>query len=339
MQAHHGLIAIVLLTLIVLTAYFKDYAQRPLSADQEQVKLVIVPGTSFREVTRQLHEAGIISDRWSWDTFARISGAAHDIKAGEYLLATTLSPQELLHKLVHGEGTQFAVTVIEGSTFGQLWEAVQKNDKITKTVSSPQELLTRLDLKSSHPEGWFFPDTYRFSPGVSDVQFFRHLAEHMQSVLDEEWTRKKPELPIRTREEALILASIIEKETTVEYERAMISAVFTTRLKRGMRLQADPTVIYGMGEAYDGNIRRKDLKMDTPYNTYIHKGLPPTPIALPGRASIAAALNPADSEMMFFVAKRDGTHHFSSTYSEHRKAVIRYQLKGCKNCYGRSPGN
>ncbi|MCY3803092.1 MAG: endolytic transglycosylase MltG [Gammaproteobacteria bacterium] len=334
MNSNYGLIAVVLLALIVLTAYFKDYAERPLSVDSEQVELVIVPGTSFREVTRQLHEAGIISNRWSWDTYARISGAAHEIKAGEYLLVRTLSPRQLLHKLVQGEGTQFAVTVIEGSTFKQLWEAVQKNDKITKTVSSPEKLLTKLNLKSSHPEGWFFPDTYRFSPGVTDVQFFQHLAQYMQSVLDEEWAKKKPDLPIHTQEEALILASIIEKETTVDYERAMISAVFTTRLRRGMRLQADPTVIYGMGDAYDGNIRRKDLKKDTPYNTYLHKGLPPTPIALPGRASIAAALNPADSEMMFFVAKRDGTHHFSSTYSEHRKAVIRYQLKGCKNCYG-----
>ena len=339
MRTHHGLIAVVLIVLIVLTAYFKDYADRPLSVDFEQVKLVIVSGTSFREVTRKLHGIGMITNTWSWDTFARISGVAHEIKAGEYLLATTLSPRLLLRKLVRGDGTQFAMTIIEGSTFKQLWEAVKKNDKISKTVSSPEELLVKLNLKSNHPEGWFFPNTYHFSPGVTDVQFFQHLSRHMQSVLDEEWAKRKQGLPIYTQEEALILASIIEKETTVDHERAMIAAVFTTRLKRDMRLQADPTVIYGMGEAYDGNIRRKNLKTDTPYNTYIHKGLPPTPIALPGRASIVAALNPADSEMMYFVAKRDGTHHFSTTYKEHRNAVIRYQLKGCKNCYGGNRGN
>ncbi|MCY4420612.1 MAG: endolytic transglycosylase MltG, partial [Gammaproteobacteria bacterium] len=161
----------------------------------------------------------------------------------------------------------------------------------------------------------------------------------MQEALETAWNARAQGLPLESPYELLTLASIIEKETTVGHERAMIAAVFTTRLNRGMRLQADPTVIYGMGEEYQGNIRRKDLKADTPYNTYLHKGLPPTPIALPGRASIAAALNPADSEMVYFVAKRDGTHHFSATYKEHRKAVIRYQLKGCKNCYGSNGGN
>ena len=335
----YGLIAGVLIVLIVLTVYFKDYAQRPLSTESEQVKLVIAPGTSFREVTRELHGLDIIANKWSWDTFARISGSAHEIKAGEYELARSLTPRQLLDKLVRGDGVHFTITVIEGSTFKQLWTEVQENDKITKTVDSPKELLARLNLESDHPEGQFFPDTYRFSPGVTDVQFFQHLSQHMQAVLEEEWAKRKSGIPVSTPQEALVLASIIEKETTVGHERAMIAAVFTTRLKRGMRLQADPTVIYGMGEEYKGNIRRKDLKADTPYNTYLHKGLPPTPIALPGRASIAAALNPADSEMVYFVAKRDGTHHFSATYKEHRKAVIRYQLKGCKNCYGSNRGN
>ncbi len=329
-----ALIAVLSLAFIVLAVYFNDYADRPFSEKFDEVRLVIVPGMSFREATRELREHGLVRDPWSWNIFARMRGTAHEIKAGEYLFSTTLTPRQLLNKLVRGDVLQFSMTIIEGSTFKQLWDAVKKNDKITQTVSSPQELLEKLELKSPHPEGWFYPDTYHFSRGITDLQVFQHVSWHMQKVLDEEWANRKEGLPIHTPEEALILASIIEKEASVDRERAMIAAVFITRLKRGMRLQADPTVIYGMREAFAGNIRRKDLRADTPYNTYIHKGLPPTPIALPSRASIAAVLNPADSEMVFFVSKRDGTHHFSATYKEHRGAVVRYQLKGCKDCYG-----
>lgn len=333
MRTISALIAVFLMVFIALVVYFEDYADRPFSEEFDEVRLVIVPGMSFREVTQELHEQGLIGNTWSWDTFARMRGTAHEIKAGEYLFSTVLTPRQLLDKLVRGDAIPFSITIIEGSTFKQLWDAVKKNDKITQTVDSPEELLEKLDLKSRHPEGWFYPDTYHFSRGITDIQFFRHVSRHMRKVLDEEWANRKEGLPIHSPEEALILASIIEKETSLDRERAMVAAAFATRLKRGMRLQADPTVIYGMGETFTGNISRKDLKTDTPYNTYIHKGLPPTPIALPSRASIAAALNPADSEKMYFVSKRDGTHHFSSTYKEHRTAVIRYQLKGCKDCY------
>ena len=339
MRTISALTAIILMAFIVATVYFKNYADSPLSEKYRDVDLVIVPGMSFKDVTRELYEHGLIEEKWNWRIYARLSGTTHKIKAGEYSLSATLTPHQLLKNLVRGDTKQFSMTIIEGSTFKQLWDSVKKNDKITQTLSSPDELLEKLNLEDHNPEGWFYPDTYHFSRGITDLQFFRHIHQHMRRVLDEEWANRKEGLPVHSPKEALVLASIVEKETSADHERVMVAAVFSNRLARGMRLQADPTVIYGMGEAFDGNISRKDLVKDTPYNTYVHKGLPPTPIALPGRASIAAALNPADNEMVYFVSKRDGTHHFSSTYEEHRAAVIKYQLKGCKDCYGAGNGS
>ena len=327
-------VAIVLMVLIVSTVYLKDYADRPLSGELKDVHLEIVPGMSFKGVTGKLIEQGMIDEAWTWRIFATLKGVTHDIKAGEYLLPANLTPRQLLAKLVQGDTIRYSITIIEGSTFRQLWDAVKSHDRITQTLGSPIELQEKLGLSDPNPEGWFYPDTYHFSSGITDLQFFQRMHRYMHKVLDEEWMSRKEGVPVATPKEALILASIIEKETSVDQERNLIAAVFSNRLKRGMRLQADPTVIYGLGESFDGDIRRRDLKADTPYNTYIRKGLPPTPIALPGRASIAAALNPANSAMIYFVSKRDGTHHFSSTYKEHRAAVIKYQLRGCKQCYG-----
>ena len=333
MRKLSALIIAFSIAIILLSIYFKDYADRPLSSDSKEVTLTISPGMSFKDVTQELFRHGLIKQKLTWDIFGRLSGATNAIKAGEYSFSTSLTPGQLLNKLVRGDTIQFSLTVIEGWTFKQLWAAVKQHDKIAHTVSSPEELLAKLDLKNQHPEGWFYPDTYHFPAGMTDVEFFQRAFQYMLKVLDEEWTNRKTDTLLKSPEEVLTLASIIEKETSVEDERTLVAAVFTTRLKRGMRLQTDPTVIYGMGESYDGNISRKYLKTDTPYNTYLHKGLPPTPIALPSRASIAAALNPADSEVVYFVAKGDGTHHFSSTYEEHREAVIKYQLKGNKDRY------
>ena len=333
MRKLSALIIAFSIAIILLSIYFKDYADRPLSSDSKEVTLTIPPGMSFKDVTQELFRHGLIKQKLTWDIFGRLSGATNAIKAGEYSFSTSLTPGQLLNKLVRGDTIQFSLTVIEGWTFKQLWAAVKQHDKIAHTVSSPEELLAKLDLKNQHPEGWFYPDTYHFPAGMTDVEFFQRAFQYMLKVLDEEWTNRKTDTLLKSPEEVLTLASIIEKETSVEDERTLVAAVFTTRLKRGMRLQTDPTVIYGMGESYDGNISRKDLKTDTLYNTYLHKGLPPTPIALPSRASIAAALNPADSEVVYFVAKGDGTHHFSSTYEEHREAVIKYQLKGNKDRY------
>ena len=328
-----ALIIAVSIVITLLSIYFKGYVSQPLSNEQREVQLIVSPGMSFKEVTAKLYEKGVVKERLPWDVYGRLSGAANAIKAGEYSLTTNITPIQLLNKLIQGDTIQFTLTVVEGWTFNQLWEAVKQHDKITQTASTQEELLEKLDFENRHPEGWFYPDTYHFPAGTTDVDFFQRAFKYMLKVLDEEWSKREDGSPLSSPEEALTLASIIEKETSVEDERTMVAAVFTTRLKRGMRLQTDPTVIYGMGDTFDGNIRRKDLKTDTPYNTYLHKGLPPTPIALPSRASIAAAVSPADSEVLYFVAKGDGTHHFSETYEEHREAVIKYQLKGRESRY------
>jgi len=315
-----------------MSIYFKDYANKPLSTEGNKVQLVVEPGMHFKQITQQLVSHGIIKETLPWEIFGRLSGASNSIKAGEYTLQSNLSPVQLLNKLIKGQTVQFALTVIEGWTFKQLWNEVINHEKIKQTVTTQEELLAQLNV-AHHPEGWFYPDTYHFPAGTTDVEFFQRAYDYMQDVLQEEWSKRTDATPLQTPEEVLTLASIIEKETSVEDERNMVAAVFVTRLKRNMRLQTDPTVIYGLGDTYDGNIRSKDLKTDTPYNTYVHKGLPPTPIALPSRASIAAALNPAESEVLFFVSKGDGTHYFSKTYDEHKDAVIKYQLGGKKEKY------
>ena len=333
MRKLSALLIAISVMITLFSIYYKHYADMPLSDNYAKINLIIEPGMSFSSITQQLKKIGLISNELPWNIFGRLNGATDEIKAGEYLLEQNLSPRKLLSKLIRGDTIQFSLTVVEGWTFDQLWDAVKKHEKITHTVKTQNELLEKLDFKNRHPEGWFYPDTYFFPTGTTDVDFFQRAFQHMIKVLDEEWPNRQGDIPLKSPNEALILASIIEKETSVEDERKMVAAVFVTRLKRGMRLQTDPTVIYGLGESYDGNIRRKDLKSDTPYNTYLHKGLPPTPIALPGRASIAAALNPANTDVVYFVSKGDGTHHFSSTYEEHREAVIKYQLNGNSKLY------
>lgn len=322
---------VVLIAIILLSIYFRNYADRPLPVHSEGVQLVIVSGMSFDEVTQQLAEHGLIEKKLPWTIFGHLSQATHAVQAGEYAFSTDITPRQLLDKLVTGDTVQFSLTIIEGWAFKQLWDAVKRHDKIIHTVNTPAELLASLELEIHHLEGWFYPDTYRFSAGTTDVEFFRRAYRHMVTVLEQEWSNRKKDIPLESPQDVLTLASIIEKEASAKDEKAMVAAVFTTRLKRGMRLQADPTVIYGLGESFDGNLRRKDLRIDTPYNTYLHKGLPPTPIALPSRASITAALQPAESKAIYFVSKGDGTHHFSLTYEEHQKAVTKYQLNRNKN--------
>ncbi len=333
MRKLSALLIAISITITLLSVYYKYYADMPLSTNSAKINFTIEPGMSFSGVTQKLKKFGLISNELPWNVFGRLNGATDVLKAGEYSITQNVSPRQLLGKLIQGDTIQYSLTVIEGWTFNQLWDAIKGHEKITQTVNTTDELLEKLDFNNRNPEGWFYPDTYNFSTGTTDVEFFQRAFKHMIKILDEEWPKRQADIPLKSPTEALILASIIEKETSVEDERTMVAAVFVTRLKRGMRLQTDPTVIYGLGESYDGNIRRKDLKSDTPYNTYLHKGLPPTPIALPSRASIAAALAPADVDVVYFVSKGDGTHYFSSTYEEHRKAVIKYQLKGNENLY------
>lgn len=292
----------------------------------------IEPGTNIKAISNKLSLEKIIEDPWLFILLAKLKGVETKVRAGEYRLRQGQSTSGLLELFTTGNSIQYSFTVIEGWTFRQMMEQLQSNPVIQNTLKnqSNEEIMTALGLSGQHPEGLFYPDTYRFPKGTTDLQFLKRSYQLMQKHLQKAWDQRAKNLPLKSAYEALILASIIEKETGAGHERPLIASVFIQRLNKNMRLQTDPTIIYGMGESYDGNIRRKDLKTDTPYNTYVHKGLTPTPIALPGLAAIEAALNPADSKALYFVSKGNGTHYFSETLREHNNAVIKYQLNGRK---------
>ena len=274
----------------------------------------------------------IIDDPWLFILLAKVKGVETRVRAGEYEIKVEMTPEELLAKFIQGSAIQYSFTVIEGWSFRQMLAAIADDPVIEYTLGdkTDQEIMNLLGYPDQHPEGLFFPDTYRFPKGTSDVDFLRRAYQVMQKHLTREWNQRESGLPLASSYDALILASIIEKETGAGFERPLISGVFIQRLKKKMRLQTDPTIIYGLGENFDGDIRFRDLKKDTPYNTYLHAGLTPTPIALPGLEAIRAALHPAKTEALYFVSKGDGTHHFSATLKEHNSAVKRYQLKGRK---------
>jgi len=274
----------------------------------------------------------IINDPWLFILLAKVKGVETRVRAGEYQIETGMTADELLEKFIQGSALQYSFTVIEGWSFRQMLAAIAEDPVIEHTLEgkSNQEIMTLVGYPEQHPEGMFFPDTYRFPKGTSDVDFLRRAYQVMQKHLTREWNQRDSDLPLESSYEALILASIIEKETGAGFERPLISGVFIQRLKKNMRLQTDPTIIYGLGEKFDGDIRFRDLKKDTPYNTYLHAGLTPTPIALPGLEAIHAALHPAKTEALYFVSKGDGTHHFSATLDEHNTAVRRYQLNKAK---------
>ncbi len=288
------------------------------------------PGTSFRAVIQDLARRGIVSHPFYLRLEGRYSGDAARIKAGEYLLKPGLSHRQLLDELVRGEVIQHTLTLVEGWTFQEMMTAVAGHDKLHTRLPAldPDTVMAALGRPGEHPEGRFLPETYHFPKGTTDVAFLAQAHRSMERALAEEWAQRQPDLPYETPYEALIMASIVEKETGRAGERGEVAGVFVRRLRRGMRLQTDPTVIYGMGVDFDGNLRRVDLRTDTPYNTYTRHGLPPTPIAMPGRAAIHAALHPAAGEALYFVSRGDGTHHFSTTLREHQNAVNKYQRGG-----------
>lgn len=267
--------------------------------------------------------------RWYLALHARLNREAATIKTGEYLLEPGLSGSGLLALWASGKTIQHELRLIEGWRFAQALAALRANPDVQQTLAdrSSEEIMQALGRPGLPAEGRLFPDTYRFSRGTTDLVLLRNAMGALDRALQEEWTARAPNLPYATPEQALIMASIVEKESARSDERAQIAGVFVRRLRRGMRLQTDPTVIYGMGEAYDGDIRSADLVRDTPYNTYTREGLPPTPICLPGREAIHAALHPADGESLYFVARGDGSHQFSATLEEHNAAVRRFQLK------------
>ncbi|MFT5082261.1 MAG: UPF0755 protein [Lentisphaeria bacterium] len=289
---------------------------------------IIKPGASLHSVAEDLSNKGIIHWPKVWVMYAQIADL-NKIKAGEHQLDTLESPASLLEKFNSNNVVQYAVTFVEGRGFSDVMIALRAKENIKKTLVADRvlEQINKADIHIAYVEGWFFPDTYHYMAGDTDISILQRAYKKMVAVLSEEWISRAENLPYDSAYDALIMASIVEKETGAAYERSEIAGVFVRRLERGMRLQTDPTVIYGMGEGYTGNITRKDLKTPTPYNTYTNSGLPPTPIAMPGREAIHAAMHPAQGLSLYFVAKGDGTHYFSATIEEHNEAVQKFQKK------------
>lgn len=299
---------------------------------QEIVAVEVVKGASLSRVLQDWQNQGYLSSsrqRWTLSIYARLTGQDQAMKAGEYRLGPGMRAIDLSALLVSGKVILHELTLVEGWRFEQALQAIRENTMLAHTLSadSAGAAMAALGRPELHPEGRFYPDTYRFPRGTTDISFLQRAFARMEALLAAEWRTRAEGLPYRTADEALIMASIVERETSLPAERFDIAGVFVRRLQKGMRLQADPTVIYGLGAAFDGNIRRRDLETDTPYNTYTRKGLPPTPICLPGRASINAALHPAPGDALYFVAKGDGSHYFSASFTEHNAAVRKYQLK------------
>lgn len=313
--------------LIAGGGWIAHYLTTPAPLPTTPFEFNVKPGTSLRGVTQQLAQAGVVAQPLLFTWAARLSGKGTALKAGNYALEAALTPWDLLQKLTKGDVTQSEVKFIEGWTFQQMRQALDRAPGLQHETQglSPGEIMARLGFPDQHPEGRFFPDTYFFSSGMSDLALLARAHKLMQTHLDSAWRERAPNLPYATPDEALIMASIVEKETGQASERPMIAGVFINRLRTGMLLQTDPTVIYGLGESFDGNLRRRDLLADTPYNTYTRAGLPPTPIAMPGLGALQAALQPAQTKALYFVARGNGSHQFSSTLAQHNQAVNRYQ--------------
>ena len=332
-------IALWLAVMLAISAFYLwSWLQTPHTIPEEQREFVIAHGDSLTHIAQRLHRSEVV--RWPnvWIYYARLF-EPEPIKAGEYKLPDQASPLDILHQLQAGEVVTHPVTFIEGHTFAEMLNILQGLDNLKHELKglSPHEIIAVLGLDIKHPEGWFFPDTYYYVAGGSDRGILQRAHRRMQRVLELEWRARAVGLPYETPYEALIMASIVEKETGAPDERDEIAGVFVRRLQQGMRLQTDPTVIYGMGLNYDGNLRRADLARATPYNTYTNGGLPPTPIAMPGREAVHAALHPKEGESLYFVARGDGTHYFSATLDEHINAVRRFQKTDRRDDYRSSP--
>ena len=293
----------------------------------QPLELEIEPGTTPRSVARAVVRSGMATDADVLFLWFRLSGKDREIKAGNYEIPQGTSPYALLQKLVRGEEALRAVTLVEGWTFRQVRQALARAEQLKPDTQglSDADIMERLGRAGVPAEGRFFPDTYTYAKGSSDIAVLRRALHAMDRRLDAAWAQRAPDTPLQSADQALILASIVEKETGRAEDRAQIAGVFSNRLRVGMLLQTDPTVIYGLGEKFDGNLRRRDLTTDTPYNTYTRVGLPPTPIAMPGKAALLAAVQPAPTKALYFVARGDGSSHFSSTLQDHNRAVNRYQ--------------
>jgi UPF0755 protein len=303
------------------------WVNQPLRLPASTVDLSIEPGTLPRGVAQAVKDAGVDVDPDLLYAWFRISGEGRRIKAGSYELAAGITPRRLLAKLARGEESLRAVTLVEGWNFRQLRAALAREETLKPDTRglADDAIMATLGRPAQPPEGRFFPDTYTYAKGSSDVAVLRRAMRAMDKRLAAAWAQRSPQAVVKTPDEALILASIVEKETGKAQDRPLIAAVFNNRLRVGMPLQTDPTVIYGMGTAFDGNLHKKDLQTDTPWNTYTRAGLPPTPIAMPGKASLLAAVQPAASNALYFVSRGDGSSHFSASLDEHNRAVNKYQ--------------
>jgi UPF0755 protein len=311
---------------------FTWWSKQPLTTGQPPIEFSIAPGSGVNAAAQQMVKAGVPVNPMLFQVLARVTGQSARIKAGSYELKPNTSPRRLLTQLVRGEFAQEALTIIEGWTFRQMRDAVNASHALRHETEklSDAELMAKLSKEFKQPEGLFFPDTYLFAKGASDLQIYKQAHQMMLNRLNAAWEKRDPNLPYKTPYEALTMASIVEKETGQKSERAMIAGVFVNRLRTGMMLQTDPSVIYGMGVRYEGKIAKKDLLTDTPYNTYTRYGLPPTPIALPGVQSLSAALSPAKTDALYFVSRNDGTSQFSENLNDHNRAVNQFQRGAAK---------
>ncbi|WP_438969848.1 endolytic transglycosylase MltG [Methylophaga sp.] len=309
---------------------YQKFMQSPMNTKQATT-YTVTPGSNLKNISNDIYNQGLSTlPPWYLQAYGRLTNQAHKIKAGEYHIEPGVTMPEFLSILVSGKVVMNAFTIVEGITAQTLIDAVVAHPKIKSTLEnrSIASVMAALGEADKNGEGWFLPETYHFPTDITDIAFLSRAYNQMQMALDEAWDNRDDDLPFETPYEALIMASIIEKETAVADERPQIAGVFVRRLEKGMRLQTDPTVIYGLGDEFDGNLRRKDLRADTPFNTYTRAGLPPTPICLPSIESIEAALHPAEGNTIYFVATgEDGRHVFSTNLRDHNNAVRRYQLK------------
>ena len=323
-----GVVLLISLTAGWFAIDFYMFKATSLNIGAGTVNFSVKPGETMKTIAADLHKRGITDHPGYLVWLARWQGQADRMQAGEYALTPGTTPEQFLEKLASGKVVQHSLTIVEGWTFRQMLDAVDQDPDITHTLTglSDRRIMARLGLPEASPEGLFYPDTYHFPENTSDVTFLMRAYKDMQQRLDDAWRHRDVGLPYKTPYQVLITASIIERETAVPAERPRIAGVLVRRLQRGMHLAVDPTVIYGLGKDFDGNLRRGDLRRDTPYNTYMHGGLPPTPIALPGGESIQAAVHPTNDDTLYYVSRGDGTHQFSATLEEHRQAVAKYQL-------------
>lgn len=328
------LIALLFIIAVALLLDFYFFLQKPLGLDQS-ISYHFKPGSSVSALARDLEQQQIISNRLYFSILTRLTGSAKQLHAGEYELTPGMTVWQLHELLKKGKVRLYSLTLVEGFNFRQMMQAVHASEYLDHQLKglSDQQIMQKIGYPDEHPEGRFFPDTYHFPRGTSDIRLLRQAYAEMQKRLERAWQQRDVGLPIKNAYELLTLASIVEKESAVAEERGIIAGVFVNRLRMGMRLQTDPTVIYGIGVDYDGDIRFRDLRRDTPYNTYTRHGLPPTPIAMPGQGALDAASRPEDTDYIYFVATSDqsGRHIFSTTLAEHERAVDIHQRKIKRN--------